>query len=592
MNVLWRAWRILTTAERRQCMALQLLSLVMGLATVAGIAAVMPFFAVLGDPSLTGSNGLLRALHDLVPWLDTRGFTVFLGCGFIVLLLTSSALNLAGTVAMTRFAYRVGDRLRTQLFARYLARDYLFHVRNAGSVLGSRVLYQSDRVTGLLQSGFVFVSNLVMGLFIAASLAIVDWRVAVLGVLLFGACYAAVYAAVRKRLLANGERQSRAGAERVAVVEQALAGIKDLLLSQGQAPFVRRLGAAASSISRAASNTQLIGLAPRYLLESLAGVTLIAAALLLSRGTASGSWLGTLTFFAVAGYRLLPAIQQAYFGFVTVRGNQNAFDEVARDLEPANAAGDTQRAAGAPAGLPRNSVELRDVSFRYQAGAAAVVDHLSLSIAAGSAVAFVGANGSGKTTTADLVVALLQPDAGEIRIDGEPLGAANREAWQRCVAYVPQQIFILDADVRENIAFGIERAAVDEARLHEAARLAGAQDFINRLPRGYDEPLGARGTRLSGGQRQQIGLARALYREPTFLVLDEATSSLDADAAQAVVELLGRLRGRCTVLAITHHPGIASACDVQLEFREGRIVARREAAAHLDPAQPVLRGVS
>jgi HlyD family secretion protein len=592
MSVLLRAWRLLTPAERRRCVTLQLLALMMGLATVAGIAAVMPFFAVLGDPSLADSNALLRGLHGLVPSLDERGFAVFLGVGFIVLLLLSSAVNLGGSIAMARFAYRVGDRLRIALFARYLARDYLFHARSSGATLGSRVLYQSDRVTGVLQSAFVFVSNAVMSVFIAGSLAIVDVRVAAIGLLMFGACYAIVYSMVRRRLLANGRAQTAAGTERVAVVEQAFAGIKDLLLSQGQGPFVRRFSSAASTISRTASNTQFIGLAPRYLLESLAGVTLIVAALLLSRENGTASWLGQLTFFAVAGYRLLPAIQQCYFGFITVRANQNAFDEVARDLEQKKPA-EPPRPDRAAAGLPHQSIELREVSFRYETGSAPVVDRLSLNIAAGTAVAFVGANGSGKTTTADLIVALLTPDAGEIRIDGQLLGAANRHAWQRCVAYVPQQIFILDASVRDNIAFGVEREAVDEERLREAARFAGAQDFIGKLPRGYDEPLGARGARLSGGQRQQIGLARALYREPTFLVLDEATSSLDGEAAQAVVDLLGRLRGRCTVLAITHHEGIASACDVRLEFREGRIVARRDQAAlGALGGQQALRGAS
>lgn len=585
MSALPKIWRLLTPRERRRCIALQLLSLLMALATVAGIAAVMPFFAVLGDPSLIERNATLRWLRDRFALADWHDITVLLGGGFIVMLVLGSLINLTGTVAMSRFAYRVGDRLRLRLFSEYLDRDYLFHARSASAVLASRVLYQSDRVTGLMQSGFTFVSNLLMIVLIVGAIALVDARVAAAGLLVFGVSYALVYAAARRRLIANGRAQTQAGAARVAAVDQALAGIKEVLVSQAQGLFTRQFAAANAAISRAASSTNVIGLAPRYLLECLAGITLIAAALILGGRAATAAWLGELTFIAVAGYRLLPAIQQCYFGFVTVRANQNALDEVAGELHAAGAG--VAAAATIPAGpLPPTAVELIDVCFKYGHATPRVVDGVSLRIAAGSVVAFVGPNGSGKTTTADLLLGLLTPDSGRIEIDGEPLTRANRVAWQRCAAYVPQQVFILDASVRENIALGVAPASIDEGRLLEAARGAGAHEFIERLPGRYAERLGSRGARLSGGQRQLIGLARALYRAPSFLVLDEATSSLDEQAEQGVAALLRRLRGSCTVIVITHHAAIFAACDLRYEFREGRVVSSLAAGERL------LRGVS
>jgi ABC-type multidrug transport system fused ATPase/permease subunit len=229
----------------------------MALTTIAGIAAVMPFFAVLGDPGLIERNA---ALHWLQVRFEISGhpqFTLLLGCGFIVLLLVSSVVNLAGSVAMSRFAWRVGDRLRVRLFTQYLGRDYLFHARQSGAVLTSRVLYQSDRVIGLLQSGFVFVSNLLMIVLIVASIALVDAGVAIAGLLLFGVSYALVCRgtppAAGQRPGADAGRcgtgrRGGAGAGR----HQGSAGIA------GTGALARRFAAASASISQAASNTQLI----------------------------------------------------------------------------------------------------------------------------------------------------------------------------------------------------------------------------------------------------------------------------------------------------------------------------------------------
>jgi len=477
---------------------------------------------------------------------------------------------------MSRFAYRIGDCFRIALFSEYLNRDFLFHARSGAAQLSSNVLYQSDRVTGMLQSGFVLITSVVVIVFIVLSMAIVDPVVSLTVLVLFGAGYLLVYRIARRRLLDSGRIQTQAGTERVAAVEQGFAAIKDLLVTQGQADFAGRFAGACEKISRAASSTQVIGQFPRYLLECIAGTGLIAAALLLSARGPSGTWLAELTFIGFAGYRLLPAIQQAYFSIVTLRANRAAFEHICADLGAALA-----RPLAVPptdpqwSGRPRTGVELVDVKFRYEEGAPLAVDGVSLRIAAGSVVAFTGANGAGKTTTADLLLGILSPESGRIEIDGEPLTANNRQAWQLSLAYVPQQIYLLDASVRDNIALGVAAEMVDQARLEEAARAAGAMEFIDRLARRFDEQLGNRGVRLSGGQRQRLGIARALYRNPSLLVLDEATSSLDEDSVQAVVAALLRLRGRCTVVVIAHHDAVIAACEMAHQFEGGRIVASR-----------------
>ena len=591
MSALLQIWRLLSPAQRRHCVWLQAVAIAMALSTVVGLAAVMPFFAVLGDPTLIERDAALHWLQQRLGSVGEREFLVALGCGFIGLLLVGSIINLFGSLAMSRFAYRIGDCFRIALFNEYLNRDFLFHARSGAAQLSSNVLYQSDRVTGMLQSGFVLITSVVMIVFIVLSMAIVDPVVSLTVLLVFGAGYSLVYRIARRRLLDGGRVQTQAGTERVAAVEQGFAGIKDLLVTQGQPVFASRFAAACETISRAASSTQMIGQFPRYLLECIAGTGLIVAALLLSARGPSGTWLAELTFIGFAGYRLLPAIQQAYFSIVTLRAHRAAFEHICADLAAALARPPVVPVTDPQwSGRPSTRVELVDVKFRYEKGAPQVVDGISLRIAAGSVVAFTGANGAGKTTTADLLLGILSPESGSIEIDGEPLTANNRQSWQQSLAYVPQQIYLLDASVRDNIALGVATGMVDQARLEQAAREAGAMEFIERLPRGFEEQLGNRGVRLSGGQRQRLGIARALYRSPSLLVLDEATSSLDEDSVQSVVAALQRLRGRCTVVVIAHHEAVIAACETAHQFEGGRIVASRlmePAAARQPDVKPV-----
>ncbi|HEU4781536.1 MAG TPA: ABC transporter ATP-binding protein [Steroidobacteraceae bacterium] len=576
MSTLVALWRLLRPAQRRRLMLLQGVSLAMALSTVVGMAAIMPFFAVLADPALLERSSALAWIQQAAGIREPREFLIALGCGFIVLLVLSNAINLAGTLAMSRFAYQAGDSFRIALFDEYLRRDYLFHARTGSARLASHVLYESDRVTGLLQSAFVLLTNLVTIVLIVASIAFVNLLVSSLMLLFFVACYALIYGVARHRLLDNGLAQTQAGAERVAVVEQGFGAIKDLLVSHRQSAFTRRFAEACSAISSVAANTQLIGQFPRHLLETVAGVGLVAAALLMSaRSGGLGPWLAELTFIGFASYRLLPGVQQSYFAIVTIRAHRFAFDHIADDLAAALAVDTRHERAADQAwrGRPALALELLDVSFRYSKAEKPAAERVSLHVPAGAAIGFIGANGSGKTTVADLILGLLRPESGRIEVDGVALDEHNLPGWQATLGYVPQQVFLLDATVRENIAFGIRPEAVDDTRLRDAARLSGAQEFIDGLAQGFDERLGEHGARLSGGQRQLIGIARALYRDPSLLVLDEATSSLDPDAEQAVVAAVLRLRGTRTIIVIAHRPATVCACDRIHEFADGRIVA-------------------
>jgi HlyD family secretion protein len=559
-------WKALTPAQRRRFVVLQFVSLLMAASTVAGLAAVMTFLAVLADPTLIETQAVLNGLW-LASSTTQREFVVALGGGFIALLVASAIVNILGSRAMGRFAYAVGDRIREVLFAEYLRRDYLFHSQVRAGRLLDRVLNQADRVTIILLHGQQLITNAVLTLLVVVSIAVVNLLVAVGGVLAIAGGYILFYRRIRRTVGIHGRLQADLSSERFAVAEQAFLGIKYLLIARAQEHFRKRFTSVTHSLSRSFADTQFIGQLPRYLLECVAGAGLIACAAYVSGISGGAAWLAQLSFIGFAGFRLLPAFQQMYQAFVIVRVSRAAIDDVAFELEQSPRVSDPPPHQGEMPFL--RSIDLIGVSFCYSPAAPLVLDNASLRIRAGAAIGIVGASGCGKTTLVDLVLGLLRPVAGRIEVDGVLLEPDRVPGWQRSIGYVPQDVLILHATVRENIAFGVDAEAIDDVRVREAARQAGASEFIEELPGGYGARLSGVGGTLSGGQRQRLGIARGLYHRPSLLVLDEATNSLDADTERAIIDTVVRNRGARTLLIVAHGAAVIDACDQVFELRDG-----------------------
>jgi ABC-type multidrug transport system fused ATPase/permease subunit len=569
VRALTTIWRVLTFAQRRRFVELQFLSLLMAMSTVAGLTAVMTFLAVLADPAFIENHAPLNWLWRFLG-MTKPDFLVALSGGFIGLLLLSAVVNVFGSLVMGRFAQDVGDRIREVLFAEYLRRGYLFHAHVGAGRLMDNVLNQADRVTLTLLHGQLLITNAVLMLLVVGSIAMVNITVATVGVLAVAGGYSLFYALIRRRVGSQGQLQTRLSAERVAVVEQAFLGIKYLLISRAQQFFSTRLAAVTRPLSHSFAETRFIGQVPKYILECVAGAALIACAAIVSSGSSGGVWLAQLSFIAFAGFRLLPACQQMYQAFVILRSNRWAIESLASELAGTSLAQDVEEKCSGVTGLLQ-SIELFGVSFRYSPGTPLVIDNASLRIAAGAAIGIVGASGCGKTTLVDLILGLLAPAGGRIEVDGLVLDPGRVAGWQQSIGYVPQDVLIMETSLRENIAFGIHAGEIDDDRVRDAARLAGASEFIEALPDGYHSRVSGVGGSLSGGQRQRVGIARALYRRPSLLVFDEATSSLDADIERAIVDAVVRNRGTRTLLIVTHGAALIDACDRVFELQNGTL---------------------
>jgi ATP-binding cassette, subfamily B, bacterial PglK len=576
MGLVREFWSVLTPQQRRRVLWAQALSILMAFSTVTGIAAIAPFFAVLGDPQLIVHSSMLHWVYLNLGFVSPRSFEVALGLGFMAVVFVANLINIAGCFVMIRLSFRISTNFQSTLFEEYLARPYVFHAKTNSAVIFNNIIHETNRVTNdLLQSAFPLVTNIATGTLIIISVMWLNPALALAMVGALGGGYVLIYLALRNWLLRSGHLQSHFLVEQTKTVNESLGAIKEILVLRIQSFFRGNFERTSQALARKAASGQLVYQSPKYLMECVTVAGLVLVALLAGRREGGiGPWLGQLTFVGFAAYRLLPILQQTFASLVRIRGERAAFSAIAPDLRLARG---RQKIGSAidPTWLdrPRQSIRLRNVSFRYATDRAAAISDVTLQIPARAAVGIVGPNGSGKTTLVDLLAGLLQPDVGQLEIDGIALDDANRGHWQSRIAYVPQNIFLLDASIAQNVALGIPDAAIDPQRLALAARLAQLDKLVATLPRGFDHPIGERGVALSGGQRQRIGIARALYTQASVLIMDEATNALDGLTEQELMATIMNLRGSYTVILIAHRLSSVRTCDVIFELAKGELSA-------------------
>jgi len=590
-KVVRRVWDLLDAAQRRQCAHAVSLSAAAGGITVAGVAGIAPLLAALADPAIVERNGLLAWLRRAIGSPPFDDFLVYLGVGFVAVLVVANIVNLLATLAIGSFSHRVGASFHALLFDEYLRRGLAFHRRSNGDVLATQVVQDVTRtVGGVIQSGLTLVQSLFTIALIATAVVVIDPVVALGAALLLGASYTFIYAVVRRRLMRDGVVTARLWRARATTIAESFEAIKDVTVFQAQDALTARVAAQSAEIAGAQARVAAIANSPRYVLECVTAAGLVAAALWVYRASGPGQWITHLALLGLAAYRLLPPIQQLFASVARIRSDAPAFERIADDLRSARLRPrETIAAADARdwASRPRREIRLSGVSYRHAQDRDGGVSDVSLRIRAGTLVGFAGPNGSGKTTLADLLMGLLVPDSGQIDVDGVALDERSRRLWLASVAHVPQHVVLLDATVAQNVAFAAGGAAIDEARLREALRAARLDAHVDALPLGLDTPVGQNGATLSGGQRQRLGIARALYRRASLLVLDEPTSALDADAETDIVSVLRELRGRCTVVLISHRSTSLEICDEVYELERGRLVGMLRSSEHAESGASV-----
>jgi ATP-binding cassette, subfamily B, bacterial PglK len=573
-----RIWHLLTRRERRRAALLLVLILVSGFTQMAGVASVMPFVSLAANPAAVETNPHLAAVYALLGFGNTPQFLLFLGvvvfAGFLAAIVTKALT----TYALTRFTETLSYSLSRKLMAGYLNQPYDWFLSRHSTDLGKTILSEAEQVIyGALHPALYLVAEGVVIATLVALLLAIEPRLAITVAVVLGGSYAAIYAVLRNFLKRTGAERVSANHRRFEAVQEVFASIKDVKVAGLEGIMLQRFDAPARRLAQTRAVESVANQMPRFAIEALAFGGLLALVLyLLTKPGGLQQALPMLAAYAFAAYRLMPSLQSFYGMLVTLRFAGPALEALHRDLVKLapEAGAQLPQERARPLGLT-GGLSLDGVTYAYPGSDRPAVRDLSLEIRANTTVGLVGRTGAGKTTTVDIVLGLLRPQHGVLRVDGVPITADNLRAWQASIGYVPQQIYLADATITANIAFGIPPEHVDHAAVERAARIANLHDFVaHELAHGYATMVGERGARLSGGQRQRVAIARALYHDPALLVLDEATSALDNVTEHAVMDAVRNLGRRKTVIIIAHRLSTVRDCDVVVLLEAGAIVAQ------------------
>lgn len=569
MTTIQKLWQLLTPLQHRASIVLLGLMLVGMVLETLSIGLVIPALAL-----MTESSPVLK-YPVLAPWLEALGNPgreqlIVSGMLLLVAVYAVKALFLAYFAwRQMRFVFEVRSDLSQRLFEGYLHQPYTFHLQRNSAQLIRNVTNEVGGVVFVVRQCLVSATEILVLFGISLLLLAFEPVGALLVVSVLAAAGWGFNRLTRSRISRWGEARLHHEGLRIQHLQQGLGGAKDVKLLGREHDFIHQFHSHNSRSARVEGLQATLQTLPRLWLELLAVVGLAALVLtMIWQGKQLETLLPTLGLFAAAAFRLLPLVSRILGAVQSTRFQLPAINALHDEF----ALFDVDRPAPRFQPLEFNdTLHLEQVCFQYPSSASPTLYNVSLTIRRGTTVGFIGGSGAGKSTLVDILLGLLAPVSGAVKVDGVDI-QCNIRGWQDQIGYVPQVIFLTDDTLRRNIAFGLPSDQIDEAAVWCALRAAQLESFVNGLPQGLDTLVGERGVRLSGGQRQRIGIARALYHDPAVLVLDEASSSLDVATEHEVMQAVLALHGAKTLILVAHRLSTVRHCDWLYRLEHGRLV--------------------
>ena len=574
MKTLKKLSQLLSSKERFKIVLLLLMILIMALIDLLGIASIMPFIAVLSNPELIETNEALSYAYEIgnnFGIVTKNRFLFALGIIVFLLLIISIGFKAITLYFQTRFVKMCEYNIASRLIKSYLYQPYSWFLNRNSATLGKTILSEVSRVVGKgLTPMMNLITNIIVTITIFILLVYVEPKLA--GIVLLTMCtfYGLVYYFNRNLLSKIGKELFADNEKRFKVLSEAFGASKEVKVGGLEQIFINQFSKPAKNIALKTALVTIMSEMPRFTLEALAfGGMLLITLYFMTLSSDITNVIPIIALYALAGYRLMPALQKIFISLTSLKIVSPALDSLHNDLKNLKP---IILSKNEDALIVNNDICLKNIHYNYPNASKTALKNINLTIPVNKTIGLVGATGSGKTTTVDIILGLLEAQKGTLEVDGEIINNNNRRAWQSSIGYVPQQIFLSDNTVSANIAFGVNHKDIDEEAVMNAAKIANIHNFImSELPFNYRTTVGERGIRLSGGQRQRIGIARALYHKPKVLILDEATSALDNLTEKAVMDSVHNSEKNITKILIAHRLSSVKNCDKIFLFHKGEI---------------------
>jgi ABC-type multidrug transport system fused ATPase/permease subunit len=570
--------RLLSRKEKRRLLLVLFGVLALGILELAGIGSIMPFLSVASNPEIIQTNSYLKRAYEILGFRSEESFLFALGVGVVLFIFISNAMKVFVKYVNKRYTSMRLHHLSLRLFRKYLYRPYAFFLNRNTSELMKNILGEIQiLVNRVLTPLLDLITSVVVTVLIITMLVAIDPVLALLAFAVIGSIYGIVYMAVRRRLDALGRRQIESNRLRYKKVSEAFGGIKDVKVLGREDYFLKDFVSPSIENAKIQVTSALIGTIPRHVLEVVAfgGMMLVVLYMMRTMGNFRDA-VPVIGLYAFAAYRMIPSLQKIFVDMARLRTNLPVVELIHENLSDWEAEEARTKIIKKlnPAPLPfEHELRLNAISFSYPGGDTPVIRDQTFVIGKNTTVGLVGPTGCGKTTTVDIILGLLEPQNGRFTVDSVEVTRENVGSWRQQIGYVPQHIYLADDSVARNIAFGVPERMVDTGAVERAARIANIHDFIvGEMPTKYQTVVGERGIRLSGGQIQRIGIARALYNNPAVLVLDEATSFLDGLTEAAIMDAIHTLSHQKTIIIIAHRLATVRECDEIFAMDHGVVI--------------------
>ena len=567
-------FNLLSSYQRRRFYILQLLVILMTIVEILGVASIIPFMALVGDMTQLQQDTFIAKFYQISGINSESQFVFILGICVLIMLFISMIISIFTIWGLSMFANKIGTEIADRLYEHYLNQDWLFHASGSSAQLTKKIATETMRVTGAVLVPLMQLnSKIILSLLMSISIFVYDPKVAAIGLSIFAISYFFLFKGVRNRLNKNGIAISEVNEERFRLMNEGFGGIKDVLLMGRDNDFINRFNKSGKTLAYSQGTNTALAQAPRYFVELLAFGSMISLILYLiaSHNGNLGMILPIISVYAIGTIKLLPAFQQIYSSIAIIRANIPAFESIQQDLYDSSVSKKMSKKVEKSYLKAKKQISLENVRFTYPNKKEPALDGLSVEIPINSVIGIVGPSGSGKSTLIDILLGLIDPDQGKLKIDNKIIESKNRRSWQNTIGFVAQSIFLSEGSIAENTAFGIPNDEIDFKQVEYALDLAHLTELTSSLEQGIHTKVGERGIQLSGGQRQRIGIARALYHKAEVLVFDEATSSLDGITEKMIMEAIHNFSGKKTIILIAHRLKTVQKCDNIFFINNGKV---------------------